>query len=148
MIFGDKFRRQCAEMTDSRVLSKIIESPTVLGLGDVCVIHPVEGFLGSGNTYLFLHDSEQKRCYEVLVKRRCNDTEDLHCVTKCSNQMRMRVPQFEHCAVLVVEEIGGEVINRALNLSNVIPLVVIKMQAVYPTGNALLSFTTLFDQNH
>ncbi len=125
------------------MLSRIIENPTILGLGNVRVIDPVEGYLCSGNTYLLLSDSEQKRCYEVLVKRRGNNTEDLHRVIKFSNLMRMRVPSHEHCAVLVAEELTTEIIDRATTLCGIIPIAVIKIEVCKQSDSLSIVCNTL-----
>ena len=132
-----------ANEIDSRVLSKIIENPAILGVGNVRVIDPVEGYLGSGNTYLLLSDFDQKRCYAVLVKRRCNNTEDLHRVIKFSNLMRMRVPSHEHCADLVAEEFNADLIDRAATLCGIIPIAVIKMEVCKQSDSLSIVCNTL-----
>ena len=147
MSFGSDLHHLRANMVDSRVLSTIVKNPTILGLGNVRVVEPVGAYLGKSDTYLLLSDFGHQ-CYEVLAKRRCTITEDLHHVVNFSNEMRMRFPDYEHCAVLVVEELNTEVTDRARTLCEVIPLVVIRMQSDYRARKPLLSFTKLFDQHH
>ena len=128
------------------VQSIIANDPSILGLGDLILkdkerIHPKAGRLD-----LLLQDPDSERRYEVEIQLGKVDESHIIRTIEYWDIEKKRYPQYDHCAVIIAEDIT----NRFLNVINIfngsIPLIAIKMEA-YKNGNDYwLTFTTVLNE--
>lgn len=104
-------------------------------------IHPRAGRLD-----LLLQDVETKRRYEVELQ--LGSTDEAHIIRTIEywDIERKRYPQYDHCAVIVAEDITSRFLNVISLFNGTIPLIAIQMQALCIGENITLVFTTVIDE--
>lgn len=134
------------EYREKWVQQRIAEDPSILGLGDLVLrdqerIHPRAGRLD-----LLLQDVETKRRYEVELQ--LGSTDEAHIIRTIEywDIERKRYPQYDHCAVIVAEDITSRFLNVISLFNGTIPLVAIQMQALRIGESIALVFTTVMDE--
>jgi predicted transport protein len=134
------------EFNERWVQDLIAKYPSILGLGDVVLrdrerIHPRAGRLD-----LLLQDPETKRRYEVELQLGPTDESHIIRTIEYWDIERKRYPQYDHCAVLIAEDITSRFLNVVSLFNGTIPLIAIQMQAVRIGDNVTLIFTTVLDE--
>lgn len=134
------------EFTEKWVQQLIADDPSILGLGDLVLrdqerIHPRAGRLD-----LLLQDVDTKRRYEVELQ--LGSTDEAHIIRTIEywDIERKRYPQYDHCAVIVAEDITSRFLNVISLFNGTIPLIAIQMQALRIGENNTLIFTTVMDE--
>jgi predicted transport protein len=134
------------EFSERWIQDLIANDPSILGLGDLVLrdrerIHPRAGRLD-----LLLQDPETKRRYEVELQ--LGSTDETHIIRTIEywDIERKRYPQYDHCAVLIAEDITSRFLNVVSLFNGTIPLVAIQMQALKIGENITLVFTTVMDE--
>jgi hypothetical protein len=104
-------------------------------------VHPRAGRLD-----LLLQDPETKRRYEVELQ--LGSTDEAHIIRTIEywDIERKRYPQYDHCAVLIAEDITSRFLNVVSLFNGTIPLIAIQMQALKIGDNVTLVFTTVMDE--
>ena len=135
-----------SEFSESWVQDLIANDPSILGLGDLVLrdrerVHPRAGRLD-----LLLQDPETKRRYEVELQ--LGETDEAHIIRTIEywDIERKRYPQYDHCAVLVAEDITSRFLNVVSLFNGTIPLIAIQMQALKIGEKVTLVFTTVMDE--
>src|SRR5438128_12377441 len=59
---------------------------------------------------------------------------------------RRRYPQYDHCAVLIAEDITSRFLNVISLFNGAVPLIAIQMQALRVAGKLTLVFTRVVDE--
>lgn len=138
--------RSHPDFSEKWVQQRIAEDPSILGLGDLVLrdqerIHPRAGRLD-----LLLQEVETKRRYEVELQ--LGSTDEAHIIRTIEywDIERKRYPQYDHCAVIVAEDITSRFLNVISLFNGTIPLVAIQMQALRIGENIALVFTTVMDE--
>ena len=135
------------ELNETWVQKIIADDPTILGLGDLILkdkerIHPKAGRLD-----LLLQDVESKRRYEVEVQLGKIDESHIIRTIEYWDIERKRYPQYDHCAVIIAEDITSRFLNVIGLFNGFIPLVAIQMSAYQFSDNEVsLIFTTVLDE--
>jgi uncharacterized protein DUF5655 len=134
------------ELSERWVQDRIAEDPSILGLGDLVLrdrerIHPRAGRLD-----LLLQDTETKRRYEVELQLGATDEAHVIRTIEYWDIERKRYPQYDHCAVIVAEDITSRFLNVVSLFNGTIPLVAIQMQALKIAEHTTLIFTTVMDE--
>jgi len=124
----------------------IAENPSILGLGDLILkdkerIHPKAGRLD-----LLLQDSESDRRYEVEIQLGKVDESHIIRTIEYWDIERKRYPNYDHCAVIIAEDITNRFLNVINLLNGNIPLIVIKMEAHRHQNNYWLTFTIVLNE--
>lgn len=134
------------EFTEKWVQQLIADDPSILGLGDLVLrdqerIHPRAGRLD-----LLLQDADTKRRYEVELQ--LGSTDEAHIIRTIEywDIERKRYPQYDHCAVIVAEDITSRFLNVISLFNGTIPLIAIQMQALRIGDNNTVVFTTVMDE--
>ena len=134
------------EFHERWVQDLIANDPSILGLGDLILrdrerLHPRAGRLD-----LLLQDPETKRRYEVELQ--LGSTDEAHIIRTIEywDIERKRYPQYDHCAVLIAEDITSRFLNVVSLFNGTIPLVAIQMQALKIGDSVTLVFTTVMDE--
>ena len=124
----------------------IADDPSILGLGDLELrdrerIHPRAGRLD-----LLLRDPETLTRYEVELQLGATDASHIIRTIEYWDIERKRYPQYDHCAVIVAEDITSRFLN-VINLFNgALPIIAIQMQAYKIAEHTTLVFTKVLDQ--
>ncbi|MEH6791750.1 DUF5655 domain-containing protein [Parasphingorhabdus sp.] len=134
------------EYSEKWVQQLIADDPSILGLGDLVLrdqerIHPRAGRLD-----LLLQDADTKRRYEVELQ--LGSTDEAHIIRTIEywDIERKRYPQYDHCAVIVAEDITSRFLNVISLFNGTIPLIAIQMQALCIGEHVTLVFTTVMDE--
>jgi predicted transport protein len=93
-----------------------------------------------------LQDPETKRRYEVELQLGPTDESHIIRTIEYWDIERKRYPQYDHCAVLIAEDITSRFLNVVSLFNGTIPLIAIQMQAVRIGDNVTLIFTTVLDE--
>jgi hypothetical protein len=128
------------------VHERIRENPVLLGLGDVDVRDFERRQPGAGRLDLLLHDPTANLRYEVEVQ--LGQTDEAHIIRTIEywDIERRRYPQYDHCAVLVAEDITSRFLNVIALFNGHIPLIAIRLSAIAVAGKVTLMATTVMDQ--
>jgi len=138
--------RQHPVLSENWVQNIIAEDPSVLGLGDLILrdrerIHPRAGRLD-----LLLQDPETLKRYEVELQLGATDENHIIRTIEYWDIERKRYPQYEHCAVIVAEDITSRFLNVVSLFNGALPIIAIQMQAYEIGGHMTLVFTKVLDQ--
>ena len=124
----------------------IANDPSILGLGDLILrdrerIHPRAGRLD-----LLLQDPETLKRYEVELQ--LGPTDEGHIIRSIEywDIERKRYPQYEHCAVLVAENITSRFLNVVSLFNGALPIIAIQLQAFQVGEHVTLVFTKVMDE--
>ena len=104
-------------------------------------VHPRAGRLD-----LLLQDPETKRRYEVELQLGSTDESHIIRTIEYWDIERKRYPQYDHCAVLIAEDITSRFLNVVSLFNGTIPLIAIQMQALKIGDSVTLIFTTVMDE--
>jgi hypothetical protein len=128
------------------VQARLVDNPKLLGLGDLVVKDKERSQRGAGRLDLLLQDPDTARRYEVEIQ--LGRTDEAHVIRTIEywDIERKRYPQYDHCAVIVAEEIAGRFLNVISLFNGYIPLIAIRMQAIEVGGAVGLLFTKVLDE--
>jgi len=135
-----------AQLDEAWVQQYIADNPTDLGLGDVELRDRERKQARAGRLDLLLQDPASYKRFEVEVQLGATDESHIIRTIEYWDLERKRYPQYEHCAVIVAEQITGRFLN-VINLFNgTIPLVAVRMTAVKMPDGIGLMFTKVIDE--
>jgi len=134
------------EYSEKWVQKLIADDPAVLGLGDLILRDQERIQRRAGRLDLLLQDPDTKRRYEVELQLGATDEAHIIRTIEYWDIERKRYPQYEHCAVLVAEDITSRFLNVISLFNGTIPLVAIQMQALRIGEHITLVFTTVVDE--
>ena len=135
------------EYNEKWVQAKIVEDPKIMGLGDLFLLQQERLQPSGGRLDLLFQDAEdRKRRYEVEIQ--LGNVDEFHIIRTLEywDIERKRYPQYDHCAVIIAEEMTSRFLNIVSLFNGSIPLVAIQMQAYNIATNLTLIFTTVMDE--
>ena len=134
------------EIKEDVIQKFIFDKPDVLGLGDLTPIQRERIQPAGGRLDLLLGSTDNETRYEVEIQLGATDPSHIIRTIEYWDTEKKRYPQYDHCAVIVAEEITGRFMN-VINLFNgAIPLIALQMTA-YKIGNEIsLTFTKVIDK--
>lgn len=138
--------RAHTELSEKWVQDLIAADPSLLGLGDDLELRQKERIQPrAGRLDLLLQNSEGRR-FEVELQ--LGSTDETHIIRTIEywDIERKRYPQYDHCAVIVAEDITSRFLNVISLFNGSIPLVAIQMQAIRVAGKVTLVFTKVLDE--
>ena len=128
------------------VQNLISADPSILDLGDL-VLRDVERIQPrAGRLDILLQDRDTRRRYEVELQLGATDEAHIIRTIEYWDIEKKRYPQYEHCAVLVAEDITSRFLNVISLFNGTIPLIAIQMQALQVGDNLTLVFTKVLDE--
>src|SRR6056297_476908 len=124
----------------------IAQDPKILGLGDLVLRDRERRQTKAGRLDLLLQDPETYKRYEVELQ--LGPTDETHIIRSIEywDIERERYPQYEHCAVLVAEDITSRFLNVVSLFNGALPLIAIQVQAFEVGEHVTLVFTTVLDE--
>ena len=130
------------EIKEDLIQSFIFNDPKVLGLGDLTPIQRERIQPQGGRLDVLLADDNGTR-YEVELQLGATDPSHIIRTIEYWDTERKRYPQYDHCAVIIAEEITSRFMNVISLFNGSIPLIAIQVSA-YKVGNdTLLTFTNV-----
>ena len=134
------------EFSEKWVQGLIADDPSILGLGKLVLRDSERVQRRAGRLDLLLQHRETKRRYEVELQ--LGSTDEAHIIRTIEywDIERKRYPQYDHCAVLIAEDITSRFLNVVALFNGTIPLIAIQMQALNIGGSVTLVFTTVMDE--
>lgn len=135
-----------AVLNERWVQDRIAEDPKLLGLGDLVLRDRERVQPRAGRLDLLLQDAETNRRYEVELQLGATDEAHLVRTIEYWDIERKRYPQYDHCAVLVAEDITSRFLNVISLFNGTIPFIAIQMQALTVGEHMTLVFTTVLDE--
>ncbi len=134
------------ELNEKWVQELIAGDPTILGLGDLVLRDKERSQPRAGRLDLLLQDTESKRRYEVELQLGATDEAHIIRAIEYWDIERKRYPQYDHCAVIVAEDITSRFLNVVSLFNGTIPLIAIQMQALKLGEEVTLVFTKVMDE--
>jgi len=135
-----------SDYNETWVQNHIAEDPSILGLGDLILRDKERVQPNAGRLDLLLQDGESNRRYEVEIQLGKVDASHIIRTIEYWDIERKRFRQYEHCAVIIAENITSRFLN-VLNLFNGhIPLIAIQMSALKIGDYITLEFVTVMDE--
>lgn len=134
------------EITENLIQQKIAEDPSILGLGELILKDKERIQPRAGRLDLLLQDPDSNRRYEVEIQ--LGKTDESHIVRTLEywDIEKKRYPQYEHCAVIIAEDITSRFLNVISLFNGFIPLVAIQMNAFKFGDEVGLVFTKVLDE--
>jgi len=123
----------------------IFENPTVLGLGDLITIQREKIQPSGGRLDILLADDSGSR-YEVEIQLGATDPSHIIRTIEYWDTEKKRYPQYDHCAVIVAEEITGRFMNVISLFNGSIPLIALQISAYKHGDDISLVFTKIIDR--
>ncbi len=133
---------------NERWIQNLIENdPSILGLGgDLGVRASERRQPRAGRLDLLLRDTETERRYEVEIQLGATDESHIIRTVEYWDIERKRFPQYDHCAVIIAEDITSRFLNVVSLFNGAIPLIAIQMQAIRVGENMTVVFTKVMDE--
>lgn len=134
------------ELTEKWIQDIIADDPSMLGLGDLILKDRERVQPRAGRLDLLLQDSESTSRFEVEIQLGSTDESHIIRTIEYWDIERKRYPQYEHCAVIVAEDITSRFLNVISLFNGTIPIVAIQMNALKVGEHLTLTFTKIIDQ--
>lgn len=124
----------------------IVNKPEILGLGDLVVKDKERIQPSGGRLDVLLQDLESLKRYEVEIQLGKTDESHIIRTIEYWDVERKRYPQYEHCAVIVAEEITSRFLNVISLFNGTIPLIALKVTAYEYDGKYFVVFNKILDE--
>lgn len=133
------------KINEDMIQKFIFDNPTVLGLGDLTAIQREKIQPLGGRLDILLADDDGNR-YEVEIQLGSTDPSHIIRTIEYWDTERKRYPQYDHCAVIVAEEITGRFMNVISLFNGSIPLIALQLSAYKSGEDVSLVFTKIIDR--
>jgi hypoxanthine-guanine phosphoribosyltransferase len=133
------------EFTEKWVQARIEEDPSIIGLGEITLKDSERPQPSGGRLDLLLHDYDSNTRYEVELQLGRSDESHIIRTVEYWDYQRKKFPQYQHCAVLIAEDITTRFLNVVSLFNGNIPFIAIQMKAIRIDDVMTLFFTTVLD---
>ncbi|MBS3821944.1 MAG: hypothetical protein KGY81_09315 [Phycisphaerae bacterium] len=133
-------------LSEKWVADRIAEDPGLLGLGDVVLKDRERIQPHAGRLDLLLQDTDSSQRYEVELQLGATDETHIIRTIEYWDIERKRYPQYDHCAVIVAEDITARFLNVIGLFNGMIPLIAIQLSALRFGNTMTLVFTKVLDE--
>lgn len=137
--------RNNPQINEDMIQKFIFDNPTVLGLGDLTPIQRERIQPSGGRLDIILSDDSGNR-YEVEIQLGSTDPSHIIRTIEYWDTERKRYPQYDHCAVIIAEEITGRFMNVISLFNGSIPLIALQLSAYKSNNDISLVFTKIIDR--
>lgn len=135
------------DITEKIIQDIIAENPSIIGLGDLVLKDKERILPKSGRLDLLMQDPESSRRYEIELQLGKTDESHIIRTIEYWDIERKRYPQYDHCAVIIAEEITSRFLNVVSLFNGSIPLIAIQMKAYKFDDQIGLIFNTVLDES-
>jgi len=123
-----------------------VYDPAILGLGDLELIQRERFSHKAGRLDLLLYDPQDNVRYEVeLMLGPTDESHIIRCIEYWDIERR-RYPAYDHCAVLVAEDVTTRFLNVLGLVAGSIPFIAIQLNALKVADQIVLSFVRVLDR--
>jgi predicted DNA binding CopG/RHH family protein len=132
--------------TEKWLQKQIEDDPSLIGLGDLEFRNTEKILIGGGRLDTILYDPEDLKRYEVEIQ--LGKTDETHIIRTIEywDIEKKRNPQYEHCAVIIAEDITSRFLNVISLFNGFIPIIAIQVKALQFGDNISLFFTKVLDE--
>ena len=134
------------EINEKSIQEFIFTDPSVLGLGNLIPIQREKRQPMGGILDILLSDQDGVERYEVEIQLGSTDPSHIIRTLEYWDTEKKRYPQYNHCAVIVAEEITGRFMNVISLFNGAIPLIALQMSAIKNGDDVELIFTKVLDR--
>lgn len=124
---------------------RIEEDPTILGLGELDIIHRERKQSSGGRIDFLFLNNETGTMYETEIM--LGETDESHIIRTIEywDIEKRRFPTKDHRAVIIAEEITNRFFNVIALMNRSIPIIAIQLNALKIDSKIILNFTTVLD---
>jgi hypothetical protein len=122
--------REHAQFNERWVQERIAEDPRILGLGELVLKDKERRQPHAGRLDLLLQDPDNDRRYEVELQLGRTDESHIIRTIEYWDIEKRRYPHYDHCAVIVAEDITTRFLNVIALFNSAIPIIAIQMSAL------------------
>lgn len=134
------------QFNEAWLQDRIAENPSILGLGELELIDRERKQEKAGRLDLLLADFEKNSRYEVELQfGKTDESHIIRCIEYWDIEKR-RYPAYDHCAVLIAEELTSRFLNVLGLFNGQIPLIILQLNALKIDGKIILNFTKVMDR--
>lgn len=138
--------RDHADFDEAWLRDIIAKDPSVLGLGDLALKETERMQPKAGRLDLLLQDPDLDKRYEVeIMLGRVDESHIIRCIEYWDIE-RKRLPTYDHCAVLVAEEITSRFLNVISLFNGTIPMIALQLNAIQVENKIVLNFARVLDE--
>lgn len=138
--------KQHAELNEKWVQDRIADDPSILGLGDLVLKDRERRQPNAGRLDLLLQDRDTDRRYELELQLGRTDESHIIRTIEYWDIERRRYPQYDHCAVIVAEDITTRFLNVINLFNSAVPIIAIQMAALGVGDQVALVFNTVLNE--
>ncbi len=133
-------------VTEKSIQEIIAEDPSIIGLGELVLKDKERIQPRAGRLDLLMQDPDTNRRYEIEIQLGKTDASHIIRTVEYWDIEKKRYPQYEHCAVIIAEDITSRFLNVISLFNGYIPLVAIQMNAIKMGDDVGLMFTKILDE--
>ena len=134
------------EINEKVIQEKIAEEPSIIGLGDLVLKDKERIQPRAGRLDLLMQEPDTHRRFEIEIQLGKTDESHIIRTIEYWDIEKKRYPQYDHCAVIIAEDITSRFLNVISLFNGFIPLIAIQMNA-YKFGDEVgLVFTKVLDE--
>lgn len=133
-------------LNEKWVQEVIAKDPSILEIGDLILKDKERIQPKAGRLDLLLQDPDTNRRYEVEIQLGKVDESHIIRTIEYWDIERKRYPQYDHCAVIIAEDITNRFLNTISLFNGFIPLIAIQMNAYKIKDDYFLLFTTVLNE--
>ena len=139
--------RSHPDYSETWVQDLIADDPSILGLGNHLELRERERRQPrAGRLDLLLRDPDTMKRYEVELQLGATDESHIIRTIEYWDIERKRYPQYDHCAVLVAEDVTSRFLNVISLFNGAVPLIAVQMRAVEVGEHITLVFSKVVDE--
>ncbi|WP_138431905.1 hypothetical protein [Fodinibius saliphilus] len=132
-------------LNETWLQEKIADDPQILGLGDLVLLDR-ERQQKSGRLDLLLTNVDTNSRYEVEIQLGTTDESHIiRCIEYWDIEKR-RYPHYDHCAVLIAEDITSRFLNVLSLFNGHIPMMILQLNALKIDDRIALNFVKVMDR--
>lgn len=146
MELNQKMARDIPDINEKWIQEYIARDPKVLGLGDLILKDKERRQPHAGRLDLLLQHPDLNKRFEVELQLGKTDESHIIRTIEYWDLERRNYPQFDHCAVIIAEDITSRFLNVIQLFNGHIPIIAIQM-SIYEYENKLaIIFTKVLDK--
>lgn len=134
------------EIKEDLIQQYIFDHPEVLGLGELIPIRREKVQPSGGRLDILMGTVDNETRYEIEIQLGATDPSHIIRTIEYWDSEKKRYQQFDHCAVIVAEEITGRFMNVISLFNGNIPLIALQLSAYKVGDDISLTFTKVMDR--
>jgi len=134
------------EFNEKWLQERIADDPGILKLGDLVLKDKERPQPKAGRLDLLLQERDTNRRYEVEIQLGRSDESHIIRTIEYWDIERKRYPQYDHCAVIIAEDITSRFLNVIGLFNGHIPIIALQLSAIKHEDHIGLVFTKVLDE--